>query len=161
MNTPKSITVSLEWAKRLQDAGWHQGWTGVGTINSFTDKPESMKTDIMGTYFKWFDVRSDYSKGEIIPQVESIYCNYPMIADAPTAEEILQKLPRRLIHEGEPEGKWLCINSHPDQKGWRIAYLQGQYSAWRNVIEEKSLAKAAAAMWCYLKENNLLPKDNE
>lgn len=143
-SSPSAITVSLEWAKKLKEAGWHQGWTGVGTLSSFAEKPETMKADIMGTYFKWFDVRSDYTKGEPYPQVESIYCNYPMIADAPTAEEILRRLPQIIEHTG------LIVTRSQNDKEWEVAYLGSKPA------RDSSLANAAAAMWCFLKSHNLL-----
>lgn len=156
MSTPESIVVSYEKALELQKAGFHQGWTGVGTSKSFSENPKSMKADIMGTYFKWFDVRSDYTKGEPVPQVESIYCNYPMIADAPTSEEILRRLPKEI---GDCV---LDVHYFPaDGHGWRVCYAADMFDGPKmthHTFSYDSATDALASMWIYLSKNNLLPK---
>jgi hypothetical protein len=136
MTTPEQITVSLEWAKKLRDAGFPQGWTGVGTAESFTERPESMKGSLDGSYFKWFQDKDGN------PLVESVYCNYAMIAAAPTAEEILRELGcGKLYFSGD--GRW-------------VVALEGQ-EVLKDIPTENSAANAAAAMYCYLAKNNLLP----
>ena len=73
---------------------------------------------------------------------------------APTAEEILRRLPLVLdIHavvDDRPRMRALkIIPSHPNR--WKVSY--------ENILDqtEDSLANAAAAMYCYLAENNLFP----
>lgn len=144
MDNGESITVSLEMARKLQAAGWAQGWTGVGTLQSFSEKPETMVASITGGYFKWFDVRSDYTKGDPSPEVHSIYCNYPMIAEAPTATEILAALPKEHANRF-----WLTIEPSSDSDRWCVAYREPGVGDKKN-FEASTLADAAAMMWIFL-----------
>ncbi len=131
--TPESITVSLEWAKKLKEAGWPQD---EQTVNHWRRKGEIYS---VGGFTTW-------------------------CLAAPTAEEILRRLPDYIGTEyvlvtvrDHPENKWSVnyirisekgVNYHPDHE-FRARPCDGD-----------SLANAAAAMWCYLAENKLLPKQD-
>ena len=151
------ITVSLEWAKKLRDAGFSQGFSGVFAPSSVETLEQIMPTKMNDIYFYWMDVRKDYTKGEPCPQVESVYCNYLMIAAAPTCEEILRDLPSWLIQQGR--SSFLRIVPEQDGHGidgWKLIYEPSddpEKAIWQ---DEDTLANAAAAMWIYLKENKLL-----
>ncbi|CAN5475199.1 hypothetical protein BH11PLA2_BH11PLA2_29810 [soil metagenome] len=131
MTTPESITVSLDWAKKLKDAGWPQenglhywhGWEG--------DK---------NTFLRATDGR-----------VGTINAFHQMFA-APTAEEILRRLPEYLT-DGELRyylnlfPAWVIRYSYPDDEMGSIIKCHNR---------DSSLANAAAAMWCNLAEQKLL-----
>ena len=120
---PEDIVVGLETAKKLKAAGWENG-----------DATH---------YFYWMDIRDNYNEGEVCPQVESVYCNCPMIASAPTAEEILRELPTTQICYRE-DGVSIYVG------------IGGRQKTVKKTIIGETLANAAASMWLYLKENNLL-----
>jgi len=156
--TPESITVSLDLAKQLRDAGYPQGFSGVFAPQTVERIDQILPANQLdGSYFYWMDVRSDYTKGEPSPQVESIYCNYPMIAAAPTAEEILRKLPE-VLYLGE-ERVAVYLNALPDDNKWIVSYSEERNcdvpDFWKR--DKESLANAAAAMYLYLFSHNLLP----
>ncbi len=68
---------------------------------------------------------------------------------APIDSEILDELPIVLRKKN-----LCCSKSVPDIRGnpfWQVSY------DWEAVFESVTLANAAAAMFCYLSENNLLP----
>lgn len=113
-----SITVSLEWAKKMKEAGWNEK-----TVFAFDHR------------FDYYELDDFYGFGAIF---------------APTAEEILRRLPNNF--EGIP----LRIQYEKDGSilvGYAYS-KDGTQPMYRG--DRDSLANAAAAMWCYLKENNLL-----
>lgn len=143
MSNPNNVTVSLEMAKKLRDAGWEQDYPFL----FYLEKDEQL-----------------YRNGEIVgqrnPDEPHEVDMGPFIA-APTAEEILRELPE------EKRGATLNTIGHT-----KVAYL------WKDLgkityspapvardldgnvdymqFEADTLANAAAKMWIYLKENNLL-----
>lgn len=139
-NGPESIVVSLEMAKKLKEAGWRQSSNGIGNFGSPTLIEDLTRGDggLSGRYFKWCQ-RPD---GEIY--LGTMWDNYANIADAPTAEEILRRLP-----------------------SWEAFMNQGHYGVRCKVTGLKegdrkgfiadTLANAAAAMFCHLSKHNLLP----
>lgn len=137
MTQPHDITVSLEWAKKLKEAGWPQGGTeffwmtdSIGVVDLIWDK------DHKGNWNDFFFA-------------------------APTAEEILRRLPDYLGTEyvlvtvrDHPENEWAVnyiaiseggVEYHPDHRN-RVRPIQAD-----------TLANAAAAMYCYLADHKLLP----
>lgn len=125
---PGSIVVSLEHAKALKKAGWPQEDSYLHWCHHHSNASDSLDGMVWNVYQKDDDDRVN-----------------EWIA-APTSEEILRMLPQLVNHFG------LIIARTPDNQGWEVAYLGG-YKGFR----EPSLANAAAAMYCYLSENNLLP----
>lgn len=160
MLTPESIVTSLEWSKKLKEAGWPQGFSGVFASSTVESIDQILpKYQLESGYFYWFDVRSDYTKGEIIPQVETIYCNYPMIAAAPTAEEILRRLP--VFIRNAREWEYTLETIKMNDESWLVQYRKTSGMT-NNVLTGSrkcgsSLANAAASMYVYLAENKLLP----
>lgn len=113
--TPESIVVSLDYAKRLKEAGWPQ---------------------YRGEVFGWFeDASGDWSVCvvESFPEDDHIA--------APTAEEILRRLPSAVI-------SFLPFEKSP----WMVMVNEAGHD-----VCETTLANAAAACYCYLAENKLLP----
>lgn len=132
-STPQALVVSLEKAKELLDAGWPQG------TSHFVCSTTS-------------DGYSNYSVCERLkPDHPNYESPYYLTWDAPTASEILERLPRVLHDEF-----LLQITLHSDI--WCIGYWNGNEEA---VIKYHqfgdTLADAASDMWIYLKQNNLLP----
>lgn len=126
-----NITVSLDYAKKLRDAGW-----------------------IEETYFVYFNER-------LRPKYETqgiMLTKVPSIIPAPTAEEILRELPEmyQSLIIGKANGKWRLMPfdavSNKDSKIGNIRM---------DKFDEDTLANAAAAMWIHLKENDLLPNCRE
>ena len=124
------ITTSLELSKRLKEAGWNEP-----------------------TYFMWFNMRGD--EWEL-----HRYRNNGLQGDcfAPTAEEIIEKLPKRL----ESSGDYFFLNCHRDGQ-WLVSYysMLQDYTCYINderiAVYGESLADACALMCIHLKEHNLLP----
>jgi len=134
------ITVSLETAKSLRDAGWKQ------------DNAD----------FDWVISSQSYggeSYGEEVLRARKISSGRPrkhstLPTSAPTAEQILRELPQTM------DGYRLTIYPIWDVGAWCVTYLAPDHTP-HEALEidyvDKSLANAAAEMWIYLKENNLLP----
>lgn len=120
-----TITVSLEWAKKLKEAGWPQDsflyWFHLEGLNSLTSE-----------------------------KIEASAIEY--IA-APTAEEILRRLPRVSLSGDE------CYLQAERiiKETWNVEYEGTDGISRSEGFADESLANAAAAMWCYLSDNNLLP----
>lgn len=149
MTTPSDITVSLEKAKALKEAGWPQEdsalitwWENDGC--PFFSHPTKGKPEAFyGLLWQ--------------PQMDSTgTCKCKKYA-APVSEEILRRLPqlkttRNRIFDLQ------CRRL--EQGGWFVCYRysnatrQTKYQA-----RGDSLADAAASLWIYLKTNNLLPSE--
>lgn len=134
-----SITVSLEWAKKLRDAGWNQEVLFYWSIDSRSGN------DV---------VRRRREKGN----------NKPLdpIA-APTAEEILRVLPSEAPHPDIEHTAYFLeiVRVERPTENWQVQYRERE--SWRlwdspEPHSADSLANAAAAMYVYLAENNLLTK---
>lgn len=131
----ESITVSLEMAKRLKEAGWEQ-LSSVFCWSEIISGAEVIgKEDVK----LWLE---QYGRGD-----EDIF------SDAPTAEEILRRLPH--MEPGKCEGiaDLEMTPIHPDR--WRVAYNESGVG-YHIKFEEDTLANAAAQMWIYLSDNKLL-----
>ena len=141
-NNLNGITVSLEWAKKLKEAGWFQEnsvhhWIYGGI------RWEIERIEI------WETIEGEWGSGRKIENLQ--------IFSAPTAEEILRRLPKCISAEtASQEGGVLDI--YPNDGCWNLAYRNDEGFAVRDAAAlYPSLANAAAAMWIYLKEHNLLP----
>lgn len=140
MNNSEQITVSLEWAKKLKEAGWNQDGRG-------------------GFKFGYFDY-----EGNPYPVLANWDTDIDKrIAVAPTAEEILRELPMALPDEfgicslevrKTEDGYMIHYFSHEDGKS---AYLTDK----KSVFSDAALSDCVAKMYCHLAENKLLPTDDE
>ena len=128
---PSSIVTSLEWSKKLKEAGWPQDdylfiWRGPAPQHG----------------------RPDWNLGECF----DTHANDGCFA-APTAEEILRKLPKLIVHKE--------IHSRLYITPYENDYEVGYSPQWNEGIKlnraEESLADAAAAMFVFLAEQKLLP----
>lgn len=129
--TPSAITVSLEWAKKLKEVGWEQGIT-IGNWRPSTND----------FYRKQQQYEIHFTSG--------IYRNEKSF-DAPTAEEILRRLPAAFKTNLLNVGKYT-------PNDWVVSYFDpANAAAFMPYFNDPSFANAAAAMYCYLAENNLLP----
>lgn len=134
--TPESICVSLEMAKRLKEAGWSQEDSPFVWTNNSINRVVYRRNLLTGGTRK----RS-------------------FIYAAPTAEEILRRLPKscatknRMIHR-------LSINCNGGKR-WNIFYGKDAFDSPIAVDPDDSLANAAAAMTCYLVEQGLLSFTND
>lgn len=135
MNTPESIVVSLDWAKKLKEAGWLQNET-------------------------MFLLEADGLNAKLIRSAEgATRATSPFsYFSAPTAEEILRRLPKICVIQKE-RVELCCHWSITRQPGVFYHTFDGGHAS-EEIVEccEETLANAAAAMYCYLDSNNLLPK---
>ncbi len=143
MNTPQSITVDLDHAKKLKEAGWYQN----------------------SSVHQWYRNKSDDSISVDHRTILALPINkIEVLVDAPTAEEILRRLPDMwpvgteallltCCQSPEPERLWVITYS--DKNGGHPDELDAGKGG--TPMIDQSLANAAAAMWIYLKSNSLLP----
>ena len=92
-------------------------------------------------YLKGYALAYDFEENAL---PDENYC-------APTASEILDGLPIVLRKKN-----LCCSKSVPDIRGnpfWQVSY------DWEAVFGSDTLANAAAELWIYLKENDLLPSE--
>lgn len=132
MQNPESITVSLEWAKKLQTAGWPHG--GYFAWYIYPDLPPDQREP--GVEQPHEDLEKHHDKGWKV-KLEHYR--------APTAEEILQRLPTFVIFNNNGKFGIQCKKNEMNGYNKNVEFMND------------SLANATAAMWIYLKENNLLP----
>ncbi len=129
MTTPESITVSLDMARKLKNAGWLQSESHFIFIHSDAD------TKLWSRWNTGGEPRGGYIDGS-------------MSWAAPTAEEILRRLPAEVDDES------LYVSSQRYNGLWVVYYgVHGE----RHQHLDDTLANAAAAMYCYLAEQKLLP----
>jgi hypothetical protein len=139
MNTPESISVALDWANALEAVGFPQDdsaliWCGCNP------KHES---------FVWQRRNNEVCGGWDLA--------------APTAEEILRRLPNHLValmkDNRSPTLRFRRLDTHAgDGSRWCLGYDIGHDNYLGGFsTEEDTLANAAAAMYCYLAEQKLLP----
>lgn len=138
--TPPTITVSLDWAKKLREAGWPR----LGSIfwwRCYTSKGMDSETWVLETIDRYW------------PHADGRRYTYSEPLAAPTAEEILRRLPKFITEDGMVHRRHV----HWDYGDNRVEYGRNHvYCA-----DAESLANAAAAMYCYLAEQNLLPSPHE
>lgn len=144
---PEQNVTSLEWSKKLKEAGWPQ-------------EDSVFRWAIQ----KWGDYHVEpfveYALvGEMWNPItqEPHHKTHTLIA-APTAEEILRRLPDCI----EPDFRIFVDRRLPSKK-WTVNYrtpIDALIPRKAKTMHEETsvtLANAAAAMWIYLKENSLLP----
>lgn len=130
------ITTSLELSKRLKEAGYPQGKTDFYYVMQRGD----------------WDLYTDYNCDQCWSR-----SSFRTKVDAPTAEEILEKLPNEL----ESSGDYFFLNCHKDGQ-WLVSYysMLQNYTCYINgrrvEVNNESLVDACALMYLHLKEHNLL-----
>jgi len=140
MTHPSDIAVSLDMARRLKEADWPQG-----------------KTDYYYVYQRGdWDLYQDCNCDQCWTR-----SSFRTKCDAPTAEEILRRLPTTIEvppNDDEHRSFWLTIRHTTvgpnHEKQWHVWY-ENHDENW--IQSESSLANAAAAMWIYLKQYSLIP----
>jgi hypothetical protein len=125
-------TTSLELSKQLKEAGFPQESTFQ--------------------YSTWTNKRGDQVRLAIVGVQTDVFATYA----APTAEEILERLPEFI----EGETYFVRLKTYPytwkGVKGWHVVYADLAHQSMFVEESNDSLAEAAGKMWLYLKENNLL-----
>jgi hypothetical protein len=151
--TAESIVTSLEWSRKLKEAGWPQPVQDAAPFWFWYEEKlhlmSGRETD-SGCYGPCWSYKDghidDWSFENRNPHISAI-------AAAPTAEEILRRLPEEF---GE-----CCLDAHrflAHEGFWRVCYEvidDGKHDMPHHVLGD-TLANAAAAMYCYLAENALL-----
>lgn len=146
MTSTESITVSLEWAKKLKEAGYPQKdsylhWQWYEADGEWPGFYEQSRWDCYHMEASY----EDYDDDEVYA--------------APTAEEILRSLPSYFDQEGMRF--YLITQKDDNDDSWTACYSCGTCMIMRGVgpmrIECVGLANTAAKMWLFLRDNNLLP----
>lgn len=129
-----SITVSVDWAKNL--CAWNY--------------PQR------DSHFAWVQTlgQEQWLLLPYSPEKEDLYQDNFVVRAAPTAEEILRRLPELLMKD--EHAFWITIDCHGGHYGVAYNDYQGQKHAGTCVAVDQSPANAAAAMWVFLNQNNLL-----
>jgi len=125
-----NITVSLEMAKKLKEAGWKK------------------ETELKWYINRLFPAHLRF-RNEVQREIDDTFLAY-----APTAEEILRELPDHLLKNGIKRRITIDISDNRvDKNKYGIFYGSGGelYTVYGD-----TLANAAAQMYCHLSTNNLL-----
>ena len=138
METPESIVISLEWAKKLKETGWPQTYS-QGAIEEchfgyyLLDRgQETEHFECSWMWHNWIKHGEAYA--------------------APTAEEILRRLPRAI------NVSRITPNRGSLQFRWGVKWIQIGNTGVEHLEVGDTLANAAAAMYVYLSEHGLLPE---
>ena len=175
-------TVSLETAKALKEAGWKQyqssaywiikgarvedGYNKWSEENIECDELVVIGEAIIEEGNVGFSNAPD-NQHRTFPAIgigeygDDNYIHIPIedICAAPTADEILDELPGYLYNDFDSL-MWLDIRKNDN--GYLVHYYDSEYgksgfiTGEKIYFEEETLADAAAQMWIYIKENNLL-----
>ena len=150
--TPESLVVSLDLARQLKEAGWEQEESIFWLFWSDTHDEGWIEYGSIHSFDS--GAKSMYKRGAVFA--------------APTAEEILRRLPKHLNAFGQ-HGR-LTVQFGLSQSQWQpcVGYIHHKSNNWifqgdnyqdgmMYFVDTDSLANAAAQMWLYLKKNNLLP----
>jgi hypothetical protein len=135
---PESIVTSLDWSKKLKEAGWSQ----EGSTFYWQEHQPTHEFHV------WF--RDVLHLSEVkVPG---------LCFAAPTAEEILRRLPKDITKN---DGSCYALEVYfCAEDGNCLVYkpmIRGQIMQLADAANKDSLANAAAAMWVYLSEQKLLP----
>ncbi len=159
MSAPESIVTSLDWSRKLEKAGWPQD------AGLFYWQCPHRRTTRSGRVIRHPDnlvtVEALPRKTDGAPDIDNVALSFAYFA-APTAEEILRRLPG--LRETE-KGEIVQLHARPytPPRGtlvprWELIWMANSGRMWlRPSIVEDTLANAAAAMYCYLAEQKLLP----
>lgn len=145
------ITTSLELSKRLKDAAFPQDITVKESPQSqYVWLNEELHLVHVDNDTGWI-IGKDYTS--IFPDDFNRYGWFV----SPTAEEIIEKLPKRL----ESSGDYFFLNCYWDGQ-WEVSYysMNQDYTCYINderiAVYGESLADTCALMYLHLKEHNLL-----
>ena len=148
MTAPESIVTSLDWSEKLKEAGWPQDsafWWCKWT-NDKTPPSQEWRLEYVATEYDFVTVTGGA---------------WERFA-APTAEEILRRLPPSLDLDGcycrLVARKEIHISGGVDKGGWLAGYEGRDTEDVSEFQCGSSLTNAAAAMYCYLAEQKLLPE---
>lgn len=149
-NSPESIVVSLEWSKKLKEAGYRQRARFLFWIK-YCDNPKVSPDKI--EYFEWGSNR----RGEV--GLEMNGTTHLDFYAAPTAEEILRELPDTISIGNKGYSLSIdaicCGENEKTWTEWEVCYQNDDEMPISFI--DVSIANAAACMYCHLAENNLLP----
>ena len=174
MGSPQQIVVSLEIAKRLAKAGWPQDeatffWALPKMKHYHKEQPDwelvydghcekaltnnagyTRENEPLSYYISDIEGGNEYSNDQDVLEVIA----------APTAEEILRKLPTSILNLGAIEKIFLLIDRNQVNE-WEVIYANLLKSEMHYQKNDASLANAAASMACYLVEQGLLSFKND
>jgi hypothetical protein len=131
MTLPESIVTSLKWSQKLGEAGWPQK-----NALYYWHKRRSR--------LGYWGLQTERSIQQYLKYTKTHKAHQLFFA-APTAEELLRRLPTTI------NGRQLMVLA--GKYDWRVAYYYDPVPA----QDADTIANAAAAMYCYLAEHDLLP----
>jgi len=137
MTQPDDITVSLEMARKLKEVGWPMSYSDI---------------------FAWWEDSEGNAKVERTSNLALTATSNGLCFPAPSAEEILRRLPGNLKLVGYDA--YLQFMILPGTK-WLLTYMGKTEPTGQTMMKHDTLANAAAACWIYLANNGLLPKAYE
>lgn len=130
-----SITVSLETAKKLKEAGF-----GINTVFNW-------QYNYVHNYEKNTEGNEWVLWNSEVKECKPPYEQQPHIVAAPTAEEILERLPSEITIRD----KWRVLDICVIGKHWACGYIRGG-CPWSRLEKNISLSEACAALWLWCKE---------
>lgn len=160
-SAPESIVVSLEWAKKLMEAGWPQTtddsyfqWSNHILVFEYEDLGCPKAEPVGNPQYGMTPTKFKIQRSSQIPELSEQETNGELIVfAAPTAEEILRRLPTFLqLEDGAYDLRILKMTGH-----FNVWYSRADTVFPEGGVMENSLANASAAMYVYLAENKLLP----
>ena len=128
-----TITVSLAMAEKLKIAGWAH----ADSVHYWCLRLMSEEMVLVHSSAAWVDADAILADINIA---------------APTAEEILRKLPKIIVHKEFHSRLYIT----PYENDYEVGYSPQWNGGIKLNKAEESLADAAAAMTCYLVEQGLL-----
>ena len=156
----EKYVVSLDLAKKLKEAGWKKE-----TVYWWVKTQHGIRLEAI-RYIELYPNQSygiiwldDAGKEEFMP-----------LAPAPLTEEILEKLPKKIVDDKTYR---LRIEIHDDHYtvgycyDYLFSYQQGKNAVvesvlrWLELITDSDISNALARLWLWLKENGYLEERNE
>ena len=142
----KNHVTSLEWSKKLKEAGWKKEtefwWVPVYYYNFDVKNRNRKDFEIVPNDFQYSDEVVGRGKPEIDKSKKSSYSKWQQRLSAPLATELLEELPDIRISNK----KEVLYIEDRENNLWYLRYTK-----------KDTLPNALAAMWCYLKERGLTP----
>jgi hypothetical protein len=135
----ESYVVSLEWSKKLKEAGWKKE-TIYYWVQELPNKIHEKGKVALESAPKEGELIIEYFMG-----TKAMFHSF----SAPLATEILEELPFRLRREDDDYWLWITKMKHG---GYRVQYSDNSHLGAFPIFKDDSLSCSLAAMWIYLQK---------